>query len=322
MIVRTSRGRVRPGCEGDVFARLRAASEGGARPDGLHAYFLGRHLKADGMELIAITVWRDVQALINVLGEGWESPKWLAGVDDLVTHSTVEHWETAVEAFDAGRRWRGWRRPGRRRKDGLAAGRDAFNRDRRTRPAVRDVGIRIQERAQFVDRLERIGDEHAVSALLTGHSRRALRGRGPWGATRRPRFHRPQPREPGWPRALGPGTRGPPSSGGRRTVGPRLRRPTGSEGAPRTRTPRPRVEDDRAAMLPRVLDGREPHLCVLIVFRRVGDAPALSQADRGLRVDSAPSAERRPSEIARAIGFDRRAFQRAIRLVARIRCPR
>ena len=97
MIVRTSRGRVRPGTEGDVFARLRAASDGGRRPDGLHAYFLGRHLTAEGMELIAITVWRDVEALVTVLGDGWEQPKWLAEVEDLVTHSTVEHWETAVE---------------------------------------------------------------------------------------------------------------------------------------------------------------------------------------------------------------------------------
>jgi hypothetical protein len=52
------------------------------------------------MELIAITVWRDVDALIRVLGDGWESPRWLADVDDLITNSTVEHWETAVEAFD------------------------------------------------------------------------------------------------------------------------------------------------------------------------------------------------------------------------------
>jgi hypothetical protein len=100
VIVRTSRGRIRPGTESDVFARLRAASNGGNRPDGLHAYFLGRHLTADGMELIAITVWRDAPALIAVLGEGWESPKWLADVADLVTHSTVEHWETAVEDFE------------------------------------------------------------------------------------------------------------------------------------------------------------------------------------------------------------------------------
>jgi hypothetical protein len=98
VIVRTTRGRIRPGCEGDVFARLRAT--GAERPDGLHAYFLGRHLTSDGMELIAITVWRDVDALIEVLGEGWESPRWLADLDDLITNSTVAHWETAVEAFD------------------------------------------------------------------------------------------------------------------------------------------------------------------------------------------------------------------------------
>jgi hypothetical protein len=101
VIVRTSRGRVRPDTEGEVLASLRAASEGSERPDGLHAYFLARHLTADGMELIAITVWRDVEALVAVLGDGWESPKWLTGVETLVTHSSVEHWETAVEDFEA-----------------------------------------------------------------------------------------------------------------------------------------------------------------------------------------------------------------------------
>jgi quinol-cytochrome oxidoreductase complex cytochrome b subunit len=62
--------------------------------------FIGRHLSADGMELVAITVWSDVESLISVIGEGWESPKWLAGLEDLVTHSSVEHWETAVEDFE------------------------------------------------------------------------------------------------------------------------------------------------------------------------------------------------------------------------------
>lgn len=100
LIIRITRGRVRPGTEGDVFARLRTAPEGG-RPDGLRALFIGRHLTSDGLELVAITVWSDVEALIGVMGEGWEAPKWLAGLEELVTDSTVEHLETAVEDFDA-----------------------------------------------------------------------------------------------------------------------------------------------------------------------------------------------------------------------------
>ncbi len=101
MIIRISRGRVRAGSEAEVFTRLRDATEGAGRPEGLKALFIGRHLTADGLELIAITAWTDVEALIRVLGDGWESPKWLAGIEDLVTHSTVEHWETAVEDFDS-----------------------------------------------------------------------------------------------------------------------------------------------------------------------------------------------------------------------------
>lgn len=101
MIIRISRGRVRSGSEAEVFARLRDATEGTGRPDGLEALFIGRHLTADGLEIIAITAWTSIDALIRVLGEGWESPKWLADVEQHVTHSTVEHWETAIEDFEA-----------------------------------------------------------------------------------------------------------------------------------------------------------------------------------------------------------------------------
>jgi hypothetical protein len=100
LIIRISRGRVRAGSESEVFARLRDATTGSGRPEGLEALFIGRHLTSDGLELIAITAWTDADALIRVMGPGWESPKWLAGIEDLVTHSTVEHWETAVEDFE------------------------------------------------------------------------------------------------------------------------------------------------------------------------------------------------------------------------------
>lgn len=100
MIIRITRGRVRPGTEAEVFARLRDASEERGRPDGLRARFIGRHLTADGLELVAITVWSDVDTLIAVLGAGWESPRWLPGLEDLVTHSSVEHLETVVVDFE------------------------------------------------------------------------------------------------------------------------------------------------------------------------------------------------------------------------------
>jgi hypothetical protein len=100
VIIRVTRGHVRQDAEGEVVARLRDATESRKRPEGLHALFIGRHLTASGMELIAISVWRDVNAISDVLGQGWESPKWLAGVDEHMSNSSVEHWETAVEEFD------------------------------------------------------------------------------------------------------------------------------------------------------------------------------------------------------------------------------
>lgn len=100
VIIRVARGHVRQDAEGEVVARLRAAVEGRGRPEGLHALFIGRHLTSAGMELIAITVWRDANAIAEVLGHGWESSKWMAGVDEHMSNSSVEHWESAVEEFD------------------------------------------------------------------------------------------------------------------------------------------------------------------------------------------------------------------------------
>jgi len=102
LIIRVTRGHVRPDAEGEVVARLRAVTERDGRPDGLHALYIGRHLTSTGTEIMAITIWRDADTLVRVMGEGWESPKWLAGIAEFMSDSTVEHWETAVEADDPG----------------------------------------------------------------------------------------------------------------------------------------------------------------------------------------------------------------------------
>jgi hypothetical protein len=101
LIIRISRGRVRAGSEAEVFARLREATQGAGRPEGLEALFIGRQMTSDGLELIAITAWSDADALLRVMGPGWESPRWIAGIEAFVTNGTVEHWETAVEDFES-----------------------------------------------------------------------------------------------------------------------------------------------------------------------------------------------------------------------------
>lgn len=100
MIIRVTRGHVRPDAEGEVVAQLRAATERDGRPDGLHALYIGRRLTSTGTEIVAITIWRDADTIVRVLGAGWESPKWLAGIAEFMSDSTVEHWETAIEADD------------------------------------------------------------------------------------------------------------------------------------------------------------------------------------------------------------------------------
>ena len=102
MIVRITRATIRPNHEPEAFSILRDATSGASRPAGLEAVFIARrgHGSSGLNELVAVTVWRDAEALSAVIGPGWEQPSFLATLDPLLVNATVDHYETIAESFE------------------------------------------------------------------------------------------------------------------------------------------------------------------------------------------------------------------------------
>ena len=100
MIVRLSRARLRRDREDGAFEYLRKASSAGPKPDGMEAMFIGRRTGADADELLAITVWRDLDALIAIFGPSWSEPSFFPELKDAIIDSTVEHFETIAERYE------------------------------------------------------------------------------------------------------------------------------------------------------------------------------------------------------------------------------
>lgn len=99
MIVRISRGRIRPGGEADAFSMLRNAVSGSNHPDGLEAFVIARRMVEGQLELVALTSWRDLDSMVAVMGPDWHTPSWLPGLAEMVEASSVEHLETIAESF-------------------------------------------------------------------------------------------------------------------------------------------------------------------------------------------------------------------------------
>ena len=102
MIVRITRGRIRPNNEGEAFEIVRQMMEatGGTRPDGLEAVFLSRRAEGATIVIVSVTVWRDTEALTRVLGAAWTAPSFPPALAALLLESSVEHLETVAESFE------------------------------------------------------------------------------------------------------------------------------------------------------------------------------------------------------------------------------
>jgi len=100
MIVRLSRARLRRDREDGAFEFLRKASSAGPKPDGMEAMFIGRRTGTDADEVLAITVWRDLDALISIFGPKWSEPSFFPELQHAIIESSVEHYETIAERFE------------------------------------------------------------------------------------------------------------------------------------------------------------------------------------------------------------------------------
>jgi hypothetical protein len=100
MIVRVSRARLRRDREDGAFEFLRKAASSEVRPDGMEAMFIGRRTGAEADEIVAITVWRDLDALIATFGPGWAAASFYTELQGAIIDSTVEHFETIAERYE------------------------------------------------------------------------------------------------------------------------------------------------------------------------------------------------------------------------------
>jgi heme-degrading monooxygenase HmoA len=101
MIVRISRARIKPNNEAAAFQILREASGATGRPPGLEALFISRRMANGGNELVAISVWSDLEAMASVMTDDWQRPRFLSSLDPLLEDPSVEHYETIVADYDA-----------------------------------------------------------------------------------------------------------------------------------------------------------------------------------------------------------------------------
>jgi hypothetical protein len=99
VIVRISRGRIRRGHEAEAFGLLRRSITGQGTTAGLMAFVIARRMIEGQLELVALTTWRDLDSMVAVMGQEWQTPSWLPALEPLVESSSVEHLETIAENF-------------------------------------------------------------------------------------------------------------------------------------------------------------------------------------------------------------------------------
>jgi hypothetical protein len=100
MITRLTRGKLRPNSEGRVFEILRDATQSNPRPPGLLGVSISRHVKDGVTELVSVSIWRDFDAMVAIIGPGWRDPTWLPGLAEAVAESSLEILETVVSSYD------------------------------------------------------------------------------------------------------------------------------------------------------------------------------------------------------------------------------
>ena len=99
MIVRVTRGQIRPGMEAAVFERLRAMVGAAPTPDGLEAFVIARRIVDGRLELVAVTTWRDLDAMRAVMDDEWMSPSFSSALEAFIETASVDHFETIAESY-------------------------------------------------------------------------------------------------------------------------------------------------------------------------------------------------------------------------------
>ena len=100
MITRITRGVLRPNSEARVFELLRAATEAADRPPGMLGMSISRQVRDGCIELVAVTIWQDIESMAAIMGPSWRDPSWLPELADAVERSSLEILETVVSSYE------------------------------------------------------------------------------------------------------------------------------------------------------------------------------------------------------------------------------
>lgn len=100
MILRVTRARIKPNMEAAVFELLRAAADGLTRPRGMQLLVIGRRRMEGWTELVATTIWDDVEAIRASMGAAYEEAQFFPALDALVESPSVEHFETVLHGWE------------------------------------------------------------------------------------------------------------------------------------------------------------------------------------------------------------------------------
>jgi hypothetical protein len=70
----------------------------GARPAGMLDMIFARNVGSDGrVELITISMWTDMAAVVVGLGPDWQRPFGLKGFENRISDTTLEHLEVIAD---------------------------------------------------------------------------------------------------------------------------------------------------------------------------------------------------------------------------------
>ena len=84
-----------------MFEVLRTAFEGMPQPVGLRSFTLNRHVRGTStVELVAVTVWDDVDAMEATIGPRWREPSWIPGLEGSIDEQSVEILEAVVFGYE------------------------------------------------------------------------------------------------------------------------------------------------------------------------------------------------------------------------------
>ncbi|HEV7809322.1 MAG TPA: hypothetical protein VGO64_01880 [Candidatus Limnocylindrales bacterium] len=86
--------------ESEVFTLLREGAAGLPRPRGMQLLVIARRRTEGSTELVATSIWDDVEAIRASMGAAYQEPHFFPALDALVEDPSVAHFETVLHGWE------------------------------------------------------------------------------------------------------------------------------------------------------------------------------------------------------------------------------